>query len=67
MSVISITQKKITVKKINFGIQHFYHIHMLSENFHKDRTKTLCTGAHKRILMHKGLWTKFRVSDFSYI
>ena len=38
-------------KNIKFGILHFYHIQMLLETFHKDRTKTLCTGAHKKILI----------------
>ena len=41
-------------RNIKFGI-HFYHIQMLLETFHKDRTKALCTGAHKRILIHEGL------------
>ena len=49
------------------GILHLCHRQMLLETFYKDRTKTLCTGAHKRILMHKGLWTKFLISEFSYI
>ena len=35
-----------------FGILHLYHVQMLLETFHKDRTKTLCTGMHKRILIH---------------
>ena len=38
-------------RNIKFGIQHKYHIQMLLETFHEDRTKTLCTGAHKRILI----------------
>ena len=54
-------------RNIKFGILYLYLIQMLLETFHKDRTKTLCTGAHKRILIHYGLWTKFRVSEFSYI
>ena len=52
VSVISITEKQITVESSNFSILHLYHIQMLLEPFHKDRTKTLCTGAHKRILIH---------------
>ena len=54
-------------RNINFGILLLYHIRMLLETFRKDRTKFLCTGAHKRILKHEGLWTKFRVTEFSYI
>ena len=38
-------------RNIKFGIQHLYHIQMLLETFYNDRTKTLCTGAHKRILL----------------
>ena len=54
-------------RNIKFGILHLYHVQMLLETFYKDRTKTLCTGAHKRILIHYGLWTVFRVSEFSDI
>ena len=42
-------------RNIKFGILHLYHIQMLLETFYKDRTKTLCTGEHKRILIHEGL------------
>ena len=35
-----------------FCILHLYHTQMVLETFHKDRTKTLCTGTHKRILIH---------------
>ena len=35
-----------------FGILHFYHIQMLLETLYKDRTKSQCTGAYKRILIH---------------
>ena len=52
---------------IKLGFLYSYHIQMLLETFHKDRAKTQCTVAHKRILIHYGLWTKFRVSEFSYI
>ena len=45
---------------MKFGILHLFHIKMLVESFYKDRTKTLCTGAHKRIRIHYGLWTEFR-------
>ena len=48
-------------RNIKFGILHLYHIQMLLETFYKDRTKILCTGAHKRILIHYGLWTEFLV------
>ena len=39
-------------RNIKFGILYLYHVQMLLETFHKDRTKTLCTGAHRRILIH---------------
>ena len=39
-------------RDMKFGILHFHHIQMLLETFYKDRTKTLCIGAHKRILVH---------------
>ena len=38
-------------RNIKFGILHLYHVQILLETFYKDRTKTLCTGAHKRILI----------------
>ena len=34
-----------------FGVLYLYHNYMLHESFYKDRTKTLCTGADKRILI----------------
>ena len=38
------------IRNIKFGILYLYHISTLFETFfYKDRTKTLCTGAHKRI------------------
>ena len=37
---------------------------MLLDTFHEDRTKILCTGAHKRILTHYGLWAEFHVIEF---
>ena len=40
-------------RNIKFGIQHFYHIQMLLETFHEDRTKTLCTGTHKDMHAHR--------------
>ena len=33
-------------RNIKFDILHLYHVQMLLETFYKDRTKTLCTGAH---------------------
>ena len=39
-------------RNIKFGILHLYDLQMLLEISHKNRTKTLCTGAHKRILIH---------------
>ena len=35
-----------------FGILYLYHWQMLLETLYKDRTKTLCAGAHKKILIH---------------
>ena len=52
---------------IKFGTLHLYHVQMLRKTFYKDRSKTLFTDMHKRILKHYGLWTEFRVSEFSYI
>ena len=54
-------------RNIKFSLLHLYHVQMLLETIYKDRTKTLWTGAHKRILIHYGLWTVFHVSEFSYI
>ena len=53
-------------RNIKFGILHLYYIQMLLETFYKDRTKTLCTGAHKRILIYFGLWREFLSNEFSY-
>ena len=39
-------------KNSEFGILYLYHMQMLLEVFHKDQTKTPCTGARRRILMH---------------
>ena len=39
-------------KNFKFDILHLCHIHMILETFYEDRTKTLCTGAHKIIQMH---------------
>ena len=39
-------------RKIKFGILHLHHVQMLLETFCEYRTKTLCTGVHKRILIH---------------
>ena len=39
-------------KNIKFGTLHLYHVQMLLETFCDDRTKTLCTAAHKRIPIH---------------
>ena len=49
---------KNKLKNFKFGILHLCHLQILHDTFHKDRTKTLCTRIHKRILMHYGLWTK---------
>ena len=35
-----------------FGVLHLYHMYMRLETFYKDWTKSLCTGGHKRILIH---------------
>ena len=37
---------------------------MLLETFYQVLIKTLCTGAHKRILIHEGLWREFLVIEF---
>ena len=49
---------------IKFGILHLHHILMLLEIFNKDRIKTLCAEAHKRIIIHQGLWREFLVIEF---
>ena len=46
------SSKKNYSKNIKFSILLLYYIQMLLETFHKDRTKTLYTGAHKWILIH---------------
>ena len=66
LSVISITQKQIEVEISNLVFQICIIKQMLLETLYKDRTKPLCTGEHKRILMHYGLWTEFIVSEFTY-
>ena len=40
---------------------------MKLETFYKDLTKTLCTDAQRRILIHYGLREEFLVSEFQYI
>ena len=54
-------------RNIKFSILHLYHSQKLLETVYEDRAKILCTGAHKRILIYYGLWTKFILSEFSYI
>ena len=39
-------------KKCKFGILNLYHMEMLLETFYDNRSNSLCTGTHKRILMH---------------
>ena len=53
-------------RNIKFDILHLYPVQMLLKTFYKDRTKTLCTGAHKRILICYSLCTEFRAREFSY-
>ena len=67
VSVISITQKLVTAETSNlvFYICITYRCYL--KLFYEDRTKSLCTGAHKRILMHYGLWTEFLVIEFLLI
>ena len=67
MSIISITQKQITVEILDlvFYICIIYRCYL--KFFYKDRIKALCTGAHKKILIHYGLWIDFLVSEFSCI
>ena len=43
-------------RNYKFGILHFYHTWMLSKTFYDDQANGLCSRAHKRILMHYGLW-----------
>ena len=52
---------------IKFGMLYLYHVQMLLKTFYKDWRKTLCTGTHKRIVIHYGLWMEFLLSEFSYI
>ena len=47
-----------------FGILHMHHMSMLLETFHEDCINTLCTGAHKRILIHCVFRREFFVSLF---
>ena len=49
---------------IKSGIHQLYHIQILLETFYKDQPKILYTGAHKKILIHWGLWSEFLVSEF---
>ena len=55
VTVISTIQKQITAEALNLVfyicIMHKHLYHEL-ETLNEDRTKTLCTGAHKRILIH---------------
>ena len=41
-------------------------MYLLLETLHKDWTKALCTGEHKRILIHYGLTTELLVNEFNY-
>ena len=43
-------------RSFKFNILHLYYMQMLLETFYGDRTKTLCTGAHKRNAIHYGLF-----------
>ena len=51
-------------KKFQIVTLHLYHMQIVLETFLEDWTKTLCIGAHKRVLMHYGLWRQFLVSAF---
>ena len=69
VSVISITEKQITAEALNlvFYICIIHRCYLKLFFFYKDQTKTVCTGTHKRILIHYGLWTEFLINEFQYI
>ena len=60
--VINITRKQNAAETSNL-----YHICIICKFYLKLFIKTLCTGAHKRILLHYVLSAKFHVCDFEYI
>ena len=58
---VCITHKQIIAEISKFDIEQLYHKWMLLKTFYEDQTTNLCTGAHKSILIHYGLWTEFLV------
>ena len=45
-----------------FGILHVNHTWMLLKKFYEDWINSMCTGEHKRILIHYGLQKEFLVN-----
>ena len=54
-------------RNTKFGIVYLYHAQILLESLYKDWRKTLCTGEHKRFLIHYGLRKEFLVIEFLHI
>ena len=52
-------------RNIHLVVSLLYRIQTLPEHFYNDCTKTLCTGAHKRIL--KRMWMEFISNACCYI
>ena len=67
VSVISITQKQIPAKASSLELFICIKYRCYLKLFIKLVKKTLLTGAHKRIITHKGLWRKFLVIEFLFI
>ena len=65
--VFSETQNENNNRKFVFIILHVDHKQVLLEIFHKPRTSSLHTEAHKRIRILYGLSAQFFASAFSYI
>ena len=52
--VISIMQKQIISETPNLIFLTFNYMQMLLETFYEDRTNSMCSGLHKRIIIHYG-------------
>ena len=51
-------------KNFKFDILHVYHMQMLTKTFYEDEANSLCTGTHKKILIHYGFVKVFLVTAF---
>ena len=57
--------KAYNIRMFKFGILYLYHTEILLETFDEVPTNSLCTGAHKRVLMHQWAESSVRIGSTS--